>query len=256
MFKLTHPLPNKYWVAISGGIDSAAVFHWLNKPSNKDRLLGAVYVNHGTEYGSGVEWLLDEYYEKKLGINVVRFKITDPIPDGESKEKFWRDQRLAFFDKVPGNDPIILAHNLDDCLEEMVMCSFVRGYEATIPYSNGRCIRPFRLWSKKDIRSYAARQSPPFPWLEDPSNMDTKYRRNFIRHNIVPQIKKLNPGVYKVVERLVRHQDEEIEHWQGEPEWLRKLNAVESDPSWAEGEERVGSEESLKRFLSGDNNES
>lgn len=211
MFRLTHPLPSKYWVAISGGIDSAAVFRWLNQPSRRDNMLGVVYVNHGTKYGERVEWLLNVFYEKKYKVPVLRFRVEGEPPKGESKEKWWRDQRYSFFEQVPGDDPIILAHHLDDCLEEMIMCNFVRGYNATIPYRNGRCIRPFRLWKKKDIRGYIARSNEelgPAPFFEDPSNKDTNHKRNFIRHEIVPAMLKLNPGVYKIVERLIGETDE------------------------------------------------
>ena len=206
MFKLTHPLPKKYWIAVSGGIDSAAVLHWLNKPSRKNSLLGVVNINHGTEYGKHVDWLLDEYYIRQLGLNVIKFRIEGKPPKGESKECWWRDRRYEFFNQVPGNGDIILAHHMDDCLEEYIMNTMVRGYADTIKYRNGRCVRPFRLWKKKSIVSYIMRQKPMVPRFEDESNKDIKFKRNYIRHKIVPEVLAINPGVYNIVARLIKSQ--------------------------------------------------
>ena len=85
------------------------------------------------------------------------------------------------------------------------MCSMVRGYLGTIPYSNGNCVRPFRLWKRKDIKEYML-NSGVF-WCEDNSNIDMKFKRNYIRHKIVPYIREINPGIYKLVERAIKEQD-------------------------------------------------
>ncbi len=45
---------------------------------------------------------------------------------------------------------------MDDSLEEYIMCTMVRGFSGTIPYAHGNfCIRPFRLWKRRDIEIYA-----------------------------------------------------------------------------------------------------
>ena len=86
------------------------------------------------------------------------------------------------------------------------MCMMVRGFQGTIPYSHGRCIRPFRLWKRKEIEEYAERHSVMF--IKDPSNADTQYTRNYIRKNIVPHALKINPGLYKIVKRVIKVQDD------------------------------------------------
>lgn len=199
MFKLTHPLPDKYWVAVSGGVDSMAALHWLNKPSRRNSLLGVLHVNHGTgDYANHAEMLVTShcYFEN---IKLEKVTLEDLPPDRVSKEEWWRNKRYEFLTSV--REPVVLGHNFDDCLEEYIMCTMVRGYSSTIKYSYANCIRPFRLWKRTDIRKYAERND--LHWAEDPTNIDTKYKRNYIRHELVPRILELNPGVYNIVERLI-----------------------------------------------------
>ena len=200
MFKLTHTLPERYWVAVSGGLDSMSALHWLNKPSRMDSLLGVLHVNHNTGDFSNEAHEFVKSHCTLNGLELRDIKLSKLIPPGVSKEEYWRECRYEFFDNF--KESIILGHNFDDCLEEYVMCTMVRGFSDTIAYSRGHCVRPFRLWKRKYIQAYADRNR--LVWLNDPSNEDTKYKRNYIRHEIVPRIRMLNPGVYNIVERLVR----------------------------------------------------
>jgi len=204
MFKLTHSLPKKYWVACSGGIDSMSVLRFLRKPI-KNGLIGAVHINHGTPHAQEAERFVKSFC-KMTHIPLMSYKIPNKPPDGKSKECWWRNQRYSCFNNVIGSAPIILAHNFDDCLEEYLMCTMVRDFRGTIPYNHGRCVRPFRLWKRKDIETYAERESVLF--IEDPSNENVKFKRNYIRKHIVPHALKINPGLYKIVKRVMEKQDE------------------------------------------------
>ena len=186
-----------------------AALHFLNKPSRASSLVGIVHINHNTgKYSKDAQSFLLNVCDK-LNVRCVLSKITDDIPKGKSKEEYWREFRHHTFANLPGEDDVVLAHNFDDCLEEYVMCSMVRGYFGTIPYRHGRCVRPFRLWKRSSIRDYARKNH--VWWVEDPSNEDTNFKRNYIRHQVVPNIKKLNPGVYNIVERAIQAQDERDE---------------------------------------------
>lgn len=205
-FKLTHPLPEKCLVAVSGGVDSMVALHWLDKVPG--RVAGVVHLNHNTG-------LFADRAESKvrgtvadLGIPFRGRKLHRGVEEGHSPENWWREQRYRWFKEVSaaqGNLPVVLAHHLDDCLEEYVLCTMVRGYQGTIPYRHGPCIRPFRLWKKKDILAYAQRERVDF--LEDPTNKDTRFKRNLVRHRLTPELLELNPGLHKIVERLIWAQD-------------------------------------------------
>jgi len=206
MFKLLYPLPKKYFVACSGGVDSMAALHFLNKRSRKECIIGVAYYNHGTgKFAKECENLVSDYCNK-YDLNFRGGLLTKECPPRRSMEDWWRENRYVFFDNLtPIDVPIILAHNLDDCVEEYVMNTMVRGYSDTIAYQRGRCIRPFRLWKKDVIYAYAKRAG--LDWLEDPSNTNLRYKRSLIRHKVLPAIKELNPGIHKIVQRMIRSEN-------------------------------------------------
>ena len=201
MFEFVHPLPRKYWVAVSGGVDSMSILHFLDKPSRRDALLGVVHLNHNTgKFADSAEELVTQHCVDNK-IILLKFRLNGKSPKGRSKEDWWREKRYKFFNGLPGDDAVILGHNMNDCLEEYIMCTMVRGYAGTIPYQRGRCIRPFRLWKRNSIENYANTHN--LKYLNDPSNFDTKFTRSKIRHNILPKIINLNPGVFNIVKKLI-----------------------------------------------------
>lgn len=207
LFRLTHSLPNKCLVAVSGGVDSMCAAHWL-LTANKERVQGIVHVNHGTPFSDKASSFVGDYFTSRTEGPVFCHHILPKIPEGQSKEAYWREKRYEVFkDRAAWEDlPIALAHNFDDCVEEYIMCTMVRGREGTIPYQHGPCIRPFRLWKRGAIVEYAQRHK--IPYVEDPSNVDILYKRNYVRHVIAPKVANLNPGIYKIVEKTVKKQDE------------------------------------------------
>ena len=200
-FELTHPLPKKCYIACSGGVDSISALHFLHK-----RVVGVLHFHHGT---SSADKFLSHTRSvaKSYGIPFLSSYLFKPIPKGcISKEQWWRDQRYNFLNSYASADiPVVLAHNLNDCLEEYLMNVLVRGRQGTIPYRNGNCIRPFRMWPKEEIYSFAGKNS--LLWVEDPSNKDVKFRRNNIRHGLIGKVLELNPGLYSIVKKQVFLQD-------------------------------------------------
>lgn len=204
MFKLVHPLPEKCIVACSGGVDSMSVLHWLTKnKTSKNRVKNVVYVHHNTGVFADRCLNLVSLYCATNDLSFQFFQIQGHPPKGESKENWWRNERYKCFNKAypEGDTPIILAHQFNDCLEEYLMNVLVRGRMGTIPYRNGRCIRPFRLWEKEDIYSYA--KTNKVPYEDDPSNGDTKYLRNYIRSNVIKEAFAVNRGFNKIVRRMI-----------------------------------------------------
>jgi tRNA(Ile)-lysidine synthase len=70
-----------------------------------------------------------------------------------------------------------------------------------IPYRNRNVIRPFRLNRKRDFEMWCALQN--VPWIEDDSNEDIHYARNFIRHEMMPSVLKVNPGIHKTIRKKI-----------------------------------------------------
>lgn len=189
--KIISPLPNAVYLACSGGSDSMFALHFLSRV--RTRKIIPLYFNHNTDFGNQCESFLKERLT-----NVIIGSIRNEQPKGTSLEEFWRQERYSFFDQYT-EYPIITCHHLDDQLETMVM-GFCHGRIRKIPYRRDNYLRPFLNVSKEEILEYCSKHS--IEYLDDPSNYDTKYCRNRVRHNIIPELLKINPGLYKALNKL------------------------------------------------------
>jgi len=195
MFKLLMKIPRTVYVAVSGGADSMAVLDFLRNGHN----VHVLHFNHGTEHGAEA-WKFVLRYVNKHNLTADFGSIADygaEIPKGMSKEDFWRRRRYHFFkESTKGEQSLVLAHNLDDAVETWLF-SAINGNPKLIPPTRDNIIRPFLLVKKADLRDWCVRKNIPF--LDDPSNDDVSYPRIRLRNIIIPEILKINPGIYKVV---------------------------------------------------------
>lgn len=151
--------------------------------------------NHGTEFGEEA-WHFVYKKCNELGLSTVSTEICFDPPKGQSIEEFWRNERYRFFNSLGG--PVITAHHLDDATEWWLFTS-LHGTSRLIPYSRGKVIRPFLLTSKSDILSWAERRGVEY--LDDPANSDEKYMRSIVRHKIMPEALRVNPGLRTVIKK-------------------------------------------------------
>jgi tRNA(Ile)-lysidine synthase len=104
---------------------------------------------------------------------------------------------------------VITAHHLDDCVETYLW-SMMHGTAKVIPYRRNKVVRPFLLTPKEELIDWANRNQ--VPWVNDESNKDTKFMRNYVRHELVPHAVHVNPGLSKVVARKVKEIYESIDN--------------------------------------------
>jgi tRNA(Ile)-lysidine synthetase-like protein len=209
MIHILGKLPRQPAIAVSGGPDSMAVLDFI---SYKDPLV--LHFNHGTEHADEAEQFVRDYCtEKNLLLRVgraCREKRSD-----ESPEEYWRNIRYDFLyselrlfgmfsNKVID---VITCHNLDDQVEQWLF-SCLNGNPKLIPYRRDNVIRPFLTTTKAELESWCDRKGVPY--LVDPGNKDYRYRRSFIRHELVPRSLEVNPGLYKVVAKKVRKEFEKL----------------------------------------------
>ena len=195
--KLLGGIPRRSYIACSGGVDSMAALSFVrNNPQNKTEVL---FYDHGTPTSKKAYIFLKQYC-KENNIKFISSKLECDMPTGVSKEAFWREQRYAFLSYFK-EKPIIMAHHLDDVVETYVF-SMINGNDFLIPYSNKNIIRPFLLTKKEDMVNWCERKGAP--WVEDDTNSVNDYARNRIRNVIPPEIKKINPGIQKVVAKKVK----------------------------------------------------
>lgn len=216
MLKMIGNLPDqKIGLALSGGIDSMCIAHFL---LNGRKDFKTFYFNHGTVHGEKAEKFVRRWCEKnRVELEVGRLdeeQFSDRAWKGP--QEFFRFARHLFFGEHSDYN-IILAHHLDDVLETWLFTTF-HGDGKVIPYKMGNCVRPFLLTTKEHIRAYAERHD--VMWIEDESNGSVDYNRNRIRHNVVPEVELVNPGIRKRMARMVRDMHErfemgEEEYWKG-----------------------------------------
>lgn len=120
-------------------------------------------------------------------------------------EETARDMRYAFLERVrvqTGADWIATAHTASDNVETLLL-NLSRGTGLAglcgIPQQRGRIIRPLLNVSREEIISFLSERGIDF--REDGSNADIRYRRNYIRHNVIPSLREVNPALTGALSR-------------------------------------------------------
>lgn len=192
--KIVGKIPNKLYLACSGGVDSMFAYHFLRQGR---RNVTPLYFNHGTEFGD-----ICEKFIKNLDIGAICGKITKQREKGRSQEDFWRECRYEFLDKFD-DMPVITVHHLDDQIETFIQGIAHGNLNRKIPYKRGNYLRPFLKVKKREIIEYSTRHN--LKYMDDPSNLLNKYTRNRIRNTIIPQLLDVNPGLYKSLSKIINN---------------------------------------------------
>lgn len=199
-------------LGVSGGPDSMAMLDLFQQARTKGLPFPFVCatLDHGLRPESAEEVRKVEDFCIKHGIcfETDRADLSPEKTEGESLENAARKERYAFFERVKaqyGYSHIVTAHNADDNLET-VLLNLVRGcgtdgLRGIVPLrKDNNTVRPLLAFTKAELTDYC--ESNGIPYSIDRSNKDTHYRRNFIRHKIVPLLKELNPSITDAVSRL------------------------------------------------------
>ena len=207
------PLPRHYWVAYSGGVDSSVLLHALYQ--QRDQLqseLVAIHVNHGLSPNANA-WM--KHCQSFCKTKKIRFeKITVDASDNKNKspEAWARELRYkAMADLMEKNDVLLTAHHQND-LAETILLQLLRGSGpeglAGIPeirsFGTGWIARPLLSFTRKELEKYGKQEQ--LQWIEDESNTDMAFDRNFIRHHIMPVITERWPSTSRTLSRAARHQ--------------------------------------------------
>ena len=183
------PKPGIFIVAVSGGVDSMTLLHLLNlevHKNDKTKLIVA-HLDHGIRPDSSLDRKHVQDVSSKLDIPFVYHE--SKLGAGASEDEA-RKARYGFLNKVKDSSnatAIVTAHHQDDQIETAII-NIIRGSGRkglTSLKSTDQLLRPLLNYSKKDIINYAKKNN--IKWIEDSSNADTKYLRNYIRHQIIPK---------------------------------------------------------------------
>ena len=194
MIHITGKIPRRVAVAVSGGIDSMGALDFLRR--SHDILV--LHYNHGTPYAPKAEALVRDYCTEH-NLDLIVGKCEEEMPAGVSAEAWWRDCRYKCFTEATSL-PIVTAHHLDDQVETYLFTA-LNGKSFLIPHKRDQFIRPFITTEKRDFTLWCVRKN--VTTINDPSNGDYRYMRNYIRHVLMPHAVYINPGLKKVVKKLV-----------------------------------------------------
>ena len=192
MIRLLAPVPRHITIAFSGGVDSVAAVDFLSK----NHKVTCAFFHHRTINSTKAHQFVSQFCEDRKLPLVVGILNKDK-PKSKSMEEHWRDERYKFLNNFP---TVVTAHHLDDCIETWLWSS-MHGKPTLIPYERGNVIRPFLTTPKSEFFDWCMRKNLPFCY--DTSNDDYSYIRNYIRKYIVPHAFHVNPGLDKVVKKLV-----------------------------------------------------
>ncbi|HUD05703.1 MAG TPA: tRNA lysidine(34) synthetase TilS [Candidatus Saccharimonadales bacterium] len=176
----------KYIVAVSGGVDSVVLLDLLSR--QPDLELVVAHFDHGIRTDSEADRQFVASLAKKYGL---AFLYQEGQLGSSASESKAREARYAFLERSREKTKsfsIITAHHQDDLLETMVL-NFLRGTGRqgfSSLQSSSAILRPLLDFSKAELIDYANDQA--LVWREDITNSNDSYRRNYIRHNIMPKL--------------------------------------------------------------------
>lgn len=210
-------ITDKYWIAYSGGLDSHVLLHLLANAFPHQQLT-AIHINHGLSPHA------DQWQEHcravsaQLNINFQALSINaHPIP-GQSPEAAARDARYdALLTLIDHDVALLTAHQQDD-QAETVLLQMLRGGGAAglaaMPvikaFGNGYLIRPLLNITRAELLEYA--QAHQLHWIEDESNNDPCFDRNFLRLEIFPILNNRWPHANQLLAKFAQQcaEDEKL----------------------------------------------
>lgn len=216
-------------LGISGGLDSVVLCHLLLQTGH---LIQCAHVNFGLR---DLESDRDEHFVRafceahQLDCNVLHpdtKQVAEELKMSiqEAARKIRYDWFLQLSEQNNGAK-IITAHHADDNIETMMMYLLrgtgIQGLSG-MPAKNGRILRPLLPFTRKEIEDYAKDQS--LEWVEDSSNLTTKYTRNLIRNRLLPFIYELFPSAQQnLYDNLPRFRDASLLYQQAVELQKKKL---------------------------------
>lgn len=213
-------------VGLSGGADSVTLTHLMKFNNDLELKVIACHINHnlrGEESLRDMEFVksLCKEWDIPLFIKDVDIKALCK-KDNLSEEECGRKVRYDFFNKTADKfcAKIATAHTLSDNAET-VLFNLARGSALKglcgIPKQRENIVRPLLSLTRSDIEAYCKKHN--LSYVTDSTNEKTDYTRNYIRHNIIPELKRINPAFETAVLRTtqsISSDDEYLSYLAGE----------------------------------------
>jgi tRNA(Ile)-lysidine synthase len=201
-------------IAYSGGIDSQVLLHALIQLKQNKQICNEItvcHVNHGLSENA-VSW---QNFAKqqctKLSVNLVIKHVNVQVKTQSSLEALARDARYDALKSLRSKKSIVLTgHHSDDQSETFLLAlkrgAGLKGLSAMseqTQLAQHLLVRPLLSISRNEIEAYA--DANQLSWVEDESNADTCFDRNFIRQNIMPLMRERWPSINNTINRSASH---------------------------------------------------
>jgi tRNA(Ile)-lysidine synthase len=202
-------------VALSGGLDSTVLLKaCVEIRARLPGELSAAHVDHNLQADSAAWSERCQRLCRDMDVPIAAMSVmVDPAP-GASLEAAAREARYAVFRELmrPG-DALLLAHHADDQAETFLLQALrgagVRGLAAmpvSAGFEGGLLLRPLLAYTRAELEAWATAQG--LDWIEDTSNADRDFDRNYLRHEVMPLLKRRWPAVADTLSRAARHSAE------------------------------------------------
>lgn len=197
-------------VALSGGLDSVVLLNLAIFVHGREQV-SAIHVNHGLQANArDMEHLCRQACDR-LGVRLNVHRLERPAAEQNLAVEEWaRNGRYGIFrNTLEAGELLLMAHHADD-QAETVLFRLLRGsgprglagIPVRRPLGKGTLYRPLLPFSRADLEALANQHS--LAWVEDPSNEDQRFDRNFLRHGIMPLLRKRWPSLSRRLEHTAR----------------------------------------------------
>jgi len=201
-----------HWrIAFSGGLDSSVLLHLLVSLAKTESFppLSAIHIHHGLQTAADAWPQHCQSVCDALGVPLLIERVT--VQPGASLERAARDARYAVFSALTQANEVLLTGQHRDDQAETLLFRLLRGagvrglsgMPAQRPVGQGTLIRPLLEISRAELEAYA--QAHQLRWIEDPSNQDRQFSRNYLRHQIMPLLTGRWPQAQASMARSAAH---------------------------------------------------
>lgn len=200
--------PRRLIVAFSGGVDSRVLLELAAQYANSHHIeCCAVHVHHGLSNNADYWAEQCQTWCDALSVPLFIERVSLDINSGESVEKLARDARYQAFKKhIRQGDVLVTGQHIDDQVETFLLAlkrgSGPKGLSSmakVMPFSGAHIVRPLLSVTRTDIEGAA--RDMALTWVEDESNQDVRFDRNFIRHQVTPTLTERWPSFQESVSR-------------------------------------------------------
>ena len=195
---------DKILLTVSGGKDSMAMLHLFRSANLFFEVAHCNFKLRGEEANKDEAFIRQYCANNNIEFHSVAFNTTEYAQEnGISIQMAARDLRYTWFEKIRKENNckfIATAHHKNDIAETMLINlskgTGIAGLHG-IRNKRGSIIRPLLCFDSVEIETYVKDNEIQF--RQDQSNSDTKYTRNSIRHNVIPELEKINPSFIETV---------------------------------------------------------